>query len=301
MTHTLKIIALLLVPLLGIAQPIYRGQRISLYAFKITEQTDRHIVLRCNAVNTGREPVSFGKNKPPSPILLIELDTLSIPKIIQNRTADISRAFLREKITLTPGQFEQNIALKIFQNPADEPSAELSSTVKIEEKKPVETPVSEEKKTEKKPPSEAVEKPQPVENQKNEEGVCMDLILDTAWVVRQEEKAIVVHFKIKNIGDRSANLFGNTKDTEDNLAINAYFVGGTRLTRGAFLAETIFYKDKSLPTSGRLAPDAIFEGEIDVSTKNRTKFSPNIILEIDPFQTLPDCDKTNNTRPILIK
>ncbi len=296
--------------ILATAQPgekIYRGLRISLYGFKITEQTEKAITVKCNAVNTGREPVVFGKGKYPPDFLVVELDTLTLPKPLASRAADLTKSFFREKINLTPGQFLSNLSLKIYLDSKDEPvpQTEIEPEILTEKKPEIKTEktslpkISTEKQAEKSP--EKIEPPvvQVIEKQEVVEGKCMDLVFDTAYIVEQKPKQIILHFAIRNAGDRTANLFGKTDHTDDNLAINAYFVTGSRLTRGAFLAETIFYKDKSLPAAGKLAPGAIFEGRIDISTKNRTKFNPNLILEIDPFQTLPDCDNTNNTKSIL--
>jgi len=115
--------------------------------------------------------------------------------------------------------------------------------------------------------------------------VCADLVLDTAYLVRQEEQRLTVWFQLRNMGAYPARLFaGNT-----GVVLNTYFVSGTKLTRGAILAEQIPLRVPRELANGILPAGKSVHWQVEVSTKNRTRFSPHLALEFDPLQTVPDC------------
>jgi hypothetical protein len=129
---------------------------------------------------------------------------------------------------------------------------------------------------------------------------CADLVFDTVYIVKQRKNSMVLHFTLRNIGDATAQLLGSSGAKEDNIAVNVYMTSGLKLTRGSFLADGIFFKDKSTD-GGKLFPGKLLEGEIEINTENRTRFTPNLVFELDPFQTVQECNKTNNTKGIIVK
>jgi hypothetical protein len=128
---------------------------------------------------------------------------------------------------------------------------------------------------------------------------CVDLVFDTVYCIKQTSKMMLLHFVLRNVGDATAKLLGATDSKSDNLAVNVYFASGTKLTRGSLLADGIFFKNKELE-NGLLMPGKRVWGEIEINLKERTKFNPNLIFELDPFQGIIECDKTNNTKPLLM-
>jgi hypothetical protein len=131
-------------------------------------------------------------------------------------------------------------------------------------------------------------------------GKCADLVFDTVYVVKQRKNSMILHFVLQNQGDATAKLLGTTDAKEDNIAVNVYMTSGLKLTRGSFLADGVFIKDKETE-NGLLMPGKRLHGELEINTENRTRFTPNLVFELDPFQTVQDCDKTNNTKGILVK
>jgi hypothetical protein len=110
-----------------------------------------------------------------------------------------------------------------------------------------------------------------------------------------------LQFLIRNAGNAAARLLGASDKIEDNLGVNVYFNSSPKLTRGAIFAEGIFIREGVETLDGVLLPGQALQGEIKINLANRTKFTPNLIFELDPFQTVQECDRTNNTRAILVE
>lgn len=114
---------------------------------------------------------------------------------------------------------------------------------------------------------------------------CADLVLDTAYLVQQDEHTLTVWFQVRNAGAQAARLFSENNE----LALNTYFVGGTKLTRGAIFSEQIPLKAPRGLEHGALPAGKSVHWQVKVSTKARTRFSPHLALEFDPLQVVPDC------------
>ena len=252
----------LLIPLNVPAQAdtlVYKGLRISLFDVSIKKQKSESVSLKLSVVNTGRLPVSFGKkNEMPPENLIIELDTVNLPLIIQGREQLLTEAVRKERINLLPGEMLQNMSLEI-------PLKTPDSTVFL----------------------------QPAGQQSGQ--ICADLKFDTVTIVQYTDTDMSLHFIIRNAGNATAYLLGNTDKPDDNLAVNVYFTSGTKLTRGAILANGIFIQKGRETLDGLLLPGQMLEGEVQISLSNRTKYSPNLAFELDPFQTVGDCNRANNT------
>lgn len=246
--------------------PIYKGLRISLFGFEVLKTKPENVSLRLHVANTGRLPVSFGKKGAKAPeSLVIELDTLGVPVILQGRESLISDAVRYQKINLQPGEMMDGLKLEINlesqraggkTSPSD-PSAPVAG--------------------------------------------CADLVFDTANMVEYTDDIMLLRFVIRNAGKAAAYLLGATDADEDNLAVNVYFVSGNKLTRGAILADGIFIHAGRETLDGVLLPEQHLEGEIRINLKNRTQFTPNILLELDPFLKVDDCNRTNNTTVVKVE
>ncbi len=289
----------LAVPFFGDSFPdiekTYRGYRISLVNFKVENDGKKSISIKCDAVNTGRLPLIFSEKTPYPTELIVEMDSTDWPQVLFGQEAGIEKAILTQKINLAPGKVRVDISLKI--NKLEEVLVEKTAP-KPEKPAPKNAGPEPPKMTDKK------EKPVEIETQNatdfeiNE--ACPDLILDTVYLVKSSKKSITLGFVVKNIGIGTAKLGGeSSKKNNDNLAINVYFSGTKKLSRGAMLADGIFI-GADPATNGLLMPTEKFYAEIKIGLENKTRFTPIVIFELDPFQTIIECNKTNNTKSLLL-
>lgn len=258
-------LALLLVLLLPLARNLsaqpetYNGFRLGLFHFEARIRDARSVELHFDLANTGRLPVSFGKkNETPPRNLLVEFDTAMLPVYLQGRENKIVEALLREKIALNPGAVLDGLMLEIAFEPGEIPIL-------------AQTPGA---------------------------TACPDLVFDTAYVFEQTDKTVRISFVLRNAGSGAVRLLGATTERNDNLAVQSYFVSGAKLTRGAIPAAMMQIRKGVETLDGWLLPGGLLQGTLEVPLKNRTKFSPNLALEIDPFQTADDCNRSNNVRSL---
>lgn len=238
---------------------IYKGLRISIFGIEVLKQKPERISLRLQVANTGRLPVSFGKKKQRAPeSLVIEIDTVNLPVILRGREQQLTNAVRTQKIKLAPGDILDELKLDVDLNPDKHAALPEPSEINISEKG------------------------------------CADLVFDTAYIIEYTDNLMRLQYFIRNVGSAPAYLLGTTTELEDNLAVNVYFVSGTKLTRGAILADGIFIREGRETIGGLLQPGQLLQGEMSISLKNRTRFTPNLIFELDPFQQVNDCVRTNN-------
>ena len=242
--------------------PMYKGLRISLFNVQILKQNKKSVTLVCQGANTGRLPISLsGKNTAADAALIVELDSLRLPPELLGREQLITAALRRQKMHLEPGAIRENIHLII---PLRKQQVE----------------------------------PLPTDNPGRQ--LCPDLVFDTAYVAEYNEKTMLLYYSIRNVGARAAHLLGpSERSVEDNVAVNVYFVSGAKLSRGAIYADGIFIREGNETLDGMLQPGQVLRGAIEISLKNRTRFSPNLVFELDPFQRVEECDRTNNSRAVL--
>ena len=251
----------------------YQGYRIGLFNF---EWTKKKKALRCSAVNTGRESLVFDKKNTAPTALIVEIDTVSLPQELLAKKEWVRLALLQQSIDLKPGQLL--------------PVLELTIKIPDQKEKPEPIPAQQAE-----PPT---DQPKPEKKFFDYEDGCPDLVFDSVWVEKMGKSDMTLGFVVLNQGKIPAKITGKKKRESDNVAVNVYFISGDRLTRGALLADGVFIGESKDNPSGILASGARMGGTITVSTEHRTKFSPNVLFELDPFQTLLECDETNNTRSV---
>jgi hypothetical protein len=243
------------------AQPEYKGLRLALFDFEVQKKGRSSVTIQCDVANTGRLPWDSRLRTHPDSLVL-ELDSLNLPTMLQGRTALLKEALLRQKMALAPGDVRPDLTLKIQLDRAN-----------INLQPQTDSPVTQ----------------------------CADLVFDTAFVVEYTERSMSLEFVLRNQGALPAKLLGSTTRREDNLAVNVYFNSGMQLTRGAIFAGGMFVQEGRETIGGLLLPGQQLRGNLEISLKGRTRFAPNLIFELDPFQALDECDRTNNTKALLFQ
>jgi hypothetical protein len=252
--------------------PTYQGWRLSVHRFEDLKVSKDGYTLYCQVVNTGREPVVITKGAENLGQIICEIDTFALPKELKSKRDDVCTALFAQKIVLQPGAAQPRIKLFI-------PNSATTTDI-------VTIPVK---------PSTGTSAPEGIDYEQS----CPDLRFDTAYIVDQTKNEVTIRYVLRNTGGSTARLLGETDAQEDNLAVNVYFNRATKLTRGAIQGGGTYLKEGKETTNGLLFPNARIFGEVTVAKERLNQFAPNIILELDPFMTLVECDKKNNTFVIL--
>jgi hypothetical protein len=128
-------------------------------------------------------------------------------------------------------------------------------------------------------------------------GGCADLVLDTAYIYRYNGAEITMRYILQNIGNAAFAVTGDGIA----LGVNFYFISGNKLTRGAIPAGSSGILLGRETLTGWLNPKQRLLGEMVIDLKNRTRFAPNILIELAVPANLRECDRTNNTRAVTVK
>lgn len=131
-----------------------------------------------------------------------------------------------------------------------------------------------------------------------EKEVCPDLYIDTIFVVKRNNKWLEIEYILNNSGKGPAHLLGASSSDEDNLAVRAFLSSTDKLTRGSLPIGGGFIYNS--PNDGLLEVNGTYRGKLKLDIKKLTRFTPYLILSVDPFNAITECDKTNNKHPSLI-
>lgn len=242
--------------------PVYKGLRLSVYGLEIVRQSQDQLLIRCDMANTGRYRVEVSRKRRPPTALLIEYDTAQLPALLVGKERYISRALLSESFALKPGAVRGHVLVSV-QFRKTIPELDTAKWMRSFD-------------------------------------ACGDLKFDTVYVRAMNNRTATVLYRLRNTGTRPVHLFARRKGNEISMAVNAYFTLSQRLTRGALLAEGIFLKQGRETLDGVVPVGGFVEGTLEVPLKTRTKFTPYLLLELDPFQTTDECDRRNNTKAVAL-
>jgi len=226
--------------------------------------------IRGTLINTGRHKVIFPL-KSATPIV-INFDHTLEEQGVSNHSKQIQEAILRQSFVLEPGQIDSNFSVDIEKG--------------IQENAP-----------EIKPNPEEVL----VERGGDFQDYCPDLQIDTFFVSKRTKKYAEISFKIVNVGKGPAELFGESRDVEDNVAIRAYASGTENLSRGDLIIGGAYIESGLEDKAGILQPSESFAGAFRVDIRKKTRHMPYLIISIDDYQKLWECDEKNNVKNLLYR
>jgi len=125
---------------------------------------------------------------------------------------------------------------------------------------------------------------------------CSDLQIDSIRVLEYKKKCYVVEYTLSNKGTAPAPLFGTKRKLTDNIILRAYFSGDRRLNRGDAEAGAAYIKKGT----GILLPGESYTGIMEVDRRLETNYISIVLLQVDAFSTLRECDETNNVSWIIL-
>ena len=125
-------------------------------------------------------------------------------------------------------------------------------------------------------------------------------MIDSVQIIKFDEKYIWLEITILNKGTKAAPIFGSKKTINDNVAIQFYFSGTPRLSRGSVLGDGIYLTDGLKETKGMLMPNIPYKHKAKVSLEKKIRFYKVLLLQIDAFNVIEqECDETNNVKAVL--
>lgn len=131
----------------------------------------------------------------------------------------------------------------------------------------------------------------PAQNKTSTSKGCADLILEELKILKQNKNSVVLAYTLRNVGIGAVNINGSTS-SEEGLALRGHLSSSDQLSRGALTIGGKFVKaDDSEAT---IQPGSSYQGSVKLPLHKLTKFTPYLILQVDPYQMIMECDETNN-------
>ena len=135
-----------------------------------------------------------------------------------------------------------------------------------------------------------------------DENTCPDLMIEGLRVLKKNKNYVTIEYILTNKGLGPANIHGSSKKgIDDNIAFKAMMSSSPKLSRGDIVVGGGFVSNLPKSNKGLLDPEESFTGTVKIEIRKMTRFTPYIILEIDTFQDVRECDETNNKNFVKVR
>ena len=281
----------------GQADKAYTGYRVYLANLTVLQQSDNMLKIAFRTVNTGRQDLEFGQENTESmQKMVVRFDPEFEQGKMQPHLNDIITALKRQEFAVVAGKVSPQREMEVRLNSGNSGAAPAPSEIVSEISTPTPTTPTV---IEEEPVIETM--PTPVdESAYYDPQTCPDLQIEAIRVAKQKKNYVIIEYTIKNIGKGPANLEGNTKSKEDNIAVKAFMTSSSKLNKGALVLGGDVVGNRS-KNAGPLMPGESHTTKIRLETNTMTKFTPVIILELDTFGQVRECDETNNKNHIKVR
>ncbi len=289
----------------AIGQPdkVYTGYRVYLADLEVVQQTDKMLKIAFRTVNTGRQDLEFGQENTESmQKMVVRFDPVFENGKMQPHLSDIIASLKRQEFAVVAGKIAPKRQMEVQLNSGNSGAAPPPSDITSEIPAPS-TPVAETHSVssgDHKEIQETTTTTLPDESLYFDPETCPDLRIESIRVVKQKRNYITIEYTIKNNGKGPANIEGSSKSPDDNIAVKAFMTSSSKLTKGALVLGGAVVENRS-KNAGPLLPGETHTTKIRLDTNTMTKFTPVIILELDTFGQVRECDETNNKNHIKVR
>lgn len=123
---------------------------------------------------------------------------------------------------------------------------------------------------------------------------CPDLVIDTVLVHRVKSYRLDITLRVRNRGDAPARLY-SPGSKEDGMGATFFLGNAPMITRSSRFIQGDFFR-KGLETSdGQLAPGEQVDWTLTLRPESWPGHFDRLQCQLDNFQYVPECDRTNNT------
>jgi len=289
----------------------YTGKRIHLSSAKLVSESKKNLKISVILSNTGRKDIRLYDGLNLETVIFTFSDSFDgefapYKQRILKKLISSNNTLIRAGQLYTPKSFkvkkltkEDTAKVEPFftevekKNIPELPKVKKKKLKKTHQNKKIDT--SKAKKEDKKILSPIGELPQPEASSK-----CFDLVVEDLEVVKSTKRYLYLKFNLTNYGEGPFK-YDRKSDRYKNLSIKAFFASIPRLTRGALIVGGDHFDDLFESKNFILGFGEKVEGTMKVSLAKMTKFTPVVILELDPFSAVLECDKVNNVSTVLWK
>lgn len=283
--------------------PEYIGYRLALTNIKVTPSKDEHFLnIEYIGVNTGRKDLLFEETSAPPPSLVVTYDqTLRDNNLVPFAKEIRDEIIMKSNFFVAAGKLTetQTIQLNISGSANKVIANQKTEVENLDNPRYTDKTIKEEKLTAKAVPLDDFENSLMSSSSKSlalkyDENACSDLIFESIKVIKKSKSKVTLKYTIINQGLGPATLINNRKKEEHNMALSAYMSSRDKVTKSSFSFDGDFIGKGLDKTNGKLYPGESYTNTIKLNIQKMTKFTPYIILELDPYLSVRECDKKNN-------
>jgi hypothetical protein len=137
---------------------------------------------------------------------------------------------------------------------------------------------------------------------KIEKNLCPDLVIDNITILkRRRNRSLTFSYTVKNIGNAAANLRGNPNDESDDAAVRVFLNSTPKISKGSTALEGEFFSKPFKKRDFLMKPGESYIGKLKISLTTLNKHNSLILLEVDPFFGVYECNEQNNFKDLRIE
>lgn len=259
----------------------YQGYRLYLTQIKVEKETSNWVRIKFTAINTGEKEVDFGKKGREHWVQVLFDDSIRSSKLGGFRD-NIRQGLYNIDFKLDPGKIvtEQELKFSKILEWSQPQKDEIESEVIVLTPKVADEPVAAE---------------EIIADQEN----CADLIFSDFKIVETKKKHVVIEYSVKNIGKGPAPLKKKENGKENLIGLRVFLSGAPVVSRaskelGADVLRVPYYQKALYPG------DKITQ-QTEVQTKGKTNFLKYLVMQIDSYRLMRECDRRNNESSVILE
>lgn len=259
----------------------YQGYRLYITQIKIEKETSTWVRINCTVINTGTKEVDFEKKGREHWVQVLFDDSIRSSKLGGFRD-NIRQGLYNINFKLEPGKIATSQEVKFskileWSQPQKE---ETASEVIVLSSKVVEEPLEDE---------------EIIADQEN----CADLIFSDFKIVETKKRHVVIEYSVKNIGKGPAPLQNKEKGKDNLIGLRVFLSGAAAVSRaskelGMDVLRVPYYQKELYPG------DKITQ-QTEVQTKGKTIFLKYLVMQIDSYRLMRECDRRNNESAVILE
>ncbi len=250
----------------------YQGYRLSITQLKVKKKKSKSASIEYTLINTGRNDIEIFKSARNDFPLQIEFDHSLQSAELSPCKSQIIAGILHQDLNIRSGQTLKDRNLKISTKAVDKKEEDSAFTIEVGQGSSSSS------------------------DRYFDKNYCPDLFIDSIRIVKLTKKWVTVEYTIKNTGKGPASFSGDTDDESDNITVRAHLSGSKRLSRGAVVIGGTVISDRDILEAGDT-----YIGIFRIDIRKKTRYTSNLILELDPYAAVRECDETNNQRSIVVE
>lgn len=268
----------------------YKGYRLDMTNFVVLKAKKDWVMLRFDAINSGREDLDFSKENHGDWVLL-NFDPSFEKENLGKLRDNVRFALAKSKLQFGAGTIRRNIKIKV-------------SILPLPRRVPT-PPVSAEFEENIKRDTISIAKPDPPKPLKDTstfvtDQPCPDIFFKDIAIISQNNRTATIQYTVSNKGKGAFILIHKGTTKTPSLVIRAFISGVPTLSRGAIpISDHVILDGPGLPH--QLESGKSFSGTLELDVRKKTRYLKSLILSLDSDQFHLECDKTNNTGAVVLE